>query len=35
MSLNYGYFLGVPIIRIIVYGGLCWGAPFLGNYDAC
>ena len=28
-----GTFLGVPIIRIIVYGGLCWGPPFLGNYD--
>ena len=25
-------FLGVPIIRIIVFGGLYWGPPILGNY---
>ena len=24
--------LGVPIIRILVYGGLYWGPPILGNY---
>ena len=26
------HFLGVPIIRIIVFGGLYWGTPILGNY---
>ena len=25
-------FLGVPIIRTIVFWGLYWGPPFLGNY---
>ena len=30
-------FLGVPIIRIIVYWGLCWVPLILGNYymDTC
>ena len=27
-----GTILGVLIIRIIVYGGLYWGPPVLGNY---
>ena len=27
-----GTFLGVPIIRTIVFWGLYWGAPVLGNY---
>ena len=27
-----GTFLGVPIIRIIVFWGLYWGLPILGNY---
>ena len=27
-----GTFLGVPIIRTIVVGGLYWGTPILGNY---
>ena len=27
-----GTFLGVPIIRIIVYWGLYWGPHILGNY---
>ena len=32
-----GTFLGVPIIRIVVYWGLYWGPPILGNYqhDTC
>ena len=25
-------FLGIPIIRTIVFGGLYWGSPILGNY---
>ena len=28
-----GTILGVPIIRTIVFGGLYWGPPFLGNYQ--
>ena len=27
-----GTFLGVPIIRIIIYWGLYWGPLILGNY---
>ena len=27
-----GTILGVPIIRIIIYWGLYWGPPILGNY---
>ena len=27
-----GTILGVPIIRTIVFGGLYWGPPILGNY---
>ena len=27
-----GRFLGVPIIRIIAFGGLYWGTLILGNY---
>ena len=27
-----GTLLGVPIIRIIVFWGLHWGPPILGNY---
>ena len=27
-----GTILGVPIIRIIVFGGLYWGPLILGNY---
>ena len=26
-----GTFLGIPIIRIIVFGGLYWGSSILGN----
>ena len=29
-SLTWG--LGVPIIRIMVFWGLYWGPPILGNY---
>ena len=32
VSQNYGYPSGVPIIRIIVFWGLNWGPPILGNY---
>ena len=28
-----GTILGVPIIRIIVFGGLYWGPLVLGNYQ--
>ena len=28
-----GTFLGVPIIRIIIFWGLHWGPPVLGNYQ--
>ena len=28
-----GTFLGVPIIRIIVFGGLYWGPLIWGNYQ--
>ena len=28
-----GTLLGVPIIRIIVFWGLYWGPPILGNYQ--
>ena len=28
-----GTFLGVPIIRTIVFWGLYWGPPILGNYQ--
>ena len=27
-----GPFLGVPIIRPIIFWGLYWGPPILGNY---
>ena len=27
-----GYGLGIPIIRIVVFLGLYWGPPILGNY---
>ena len=27
-----GTLVGVPIIRTIVFWGLCWGPPILGNY---
>ena len=27
-----GTFLGVPIIRTIIFWGLYWGPPILGNY---
>ena len=27
-----GTFLGVPVIRIIVFGDLYWGPLILGNY---
>ena len=30
-----GPFLGVPIIRTIVFWGLYWGPLFLGNYHIC
>ena len=33
VSQNYGYLFGVPIIRIIVFWGLYWGPPILGNYQ--
>ena len=29
-----GAFLGVPIARSIVFGGLYWGPPMLGSYHA-
>ena len=29
---NWGVKIGVPIIRIIVFWGLYWGPPTLGNY---
>ena len=32
VSQNWGYHFGVPIIRTIVYWGLYWGPPILGNY---
>ena len=32
VSQHYGYLLGVPIIRAIVYWGLYWGPPIEGNY---
>ena len=28
----WGTFLGLPIIRTIVFGGLYWGTHILGNY---
>ena len=40
-SLLYGGFpklgvpFGVPIIRTVVYLGLYWGTPILGNYHIC
>ena len=30
-----GTLLGVPIIRTIVFWGLYWGPPILGNYHMC
>ena len=27
-----GTFLGVPVTRIVVFGGPHWGTPILGNY---
>ena len=27
--------MGVPIIRLIVFGGLYWGSSILGNYRIC
>ena len=27
-----GYHFGVPILRMIVFGGLYWDPPILGNY---
>ena len=27
-----GTILGVPLIRTMVFCGLCWGPPILGNY---
>ena len=30
-----GTILRVPIIRTIVYWGLYWGPPILGNYQMC
>ena len=32
VSQNYGYPLGVPIVRTIVFWGLYWGPLVLGNY---
>ena len=32
-ELKLGVILGVPIIRIIVFGGLYWGPLLLGNYQ--
>ena len=32
VSQNEGYLFGVPIIRVIVFWGLYWGPPVLGNY---
>ena len=31
VSQNRGTFLGVPIIRSIIFWGLYWGTPILGN----
>ena len=33
VSQNEGYYLGVPIIRSVVFWGLYWGPPILGNYQ--
>ena len=30
-----GTFLGIPIIRIVVFWGLDWGLPILGNFHIC
>ena len=30
-----GTFLGVPIISTIVFWGLYWGSPILGNHHIC
>ena len=27
--------MGVPIVRMIVFVGLYWGPPILGNYHLC
>ena len=27
-----GYHFGIPIVRTIIYWGLYWGSPILGNY---
>ena len=32
VSQNWGYHFGVPITRTVVYWGLYWGPPILGNY---
>ena len=32
VSQNYGYRLRVPIMRTIVFWGVCWGPPILENY---
>ena len=28
-----GTFLGIPIVRTIIFWGLYWGPPILGNYN--
>ena len=32
MRIRGTFFLGGPIIRIIIYWGLYWGPPIMGNY---
>ena len=32
ISHNYGYILGIPIRRIVVFWGLYWGPAIFGNH---
>ena len=32
VSQNYGYHFGVPAVRTVVFWGLYWDPPILGNY---
>ena len=32
ISRNFGYRAGVPRVRNLVFWGLCWAPPVLGNY---
>ena len=31
----WGTILVIPTIRTVVFWGLCWGPPILGNYHLC